>query len=87
MEVARHALLLPARALSIEDHVVCAMEHGRGELDIPLPAGGAITDYNYIMTRRVAQGTLLAFLMRANHNNGTGTWKKLSVRLQRYLAR
>jgi len=80
-------LVLGARAVGIEEHVVCAMEYGRGELDIPLPSGGAITDYYYILTTRVAQGTLLAFLMRANHNNGTRMWRKLSVRLQRYLAR
>ena len=39
------------------------------------------------MTPRHAKGSLLALLMRANHNNNNGVWYKLSTRLQRYLAR
>ena len=34
-----------------------------------------------------SKGSLLALLMRANHNNKIGSWYKLSPRLQRYQAR
>ena len=39
------------------------------------------------MTPRHSKGSLLALLMRANHNNNNKKWFKLSLRLQRYLAR
>lgn len=91
--MARHALLKQANRVGedflivLDRVVVCALEWGAWEFPITLHSGENVTEYNYILTKRVKQGTLLAFLMRANHNNRTGMWKKLSVKLQRYFAR
>ena len=34
---------------------------------------------------KLSNDTLLSFLMRASHNNGSKPWRKLSIRLQQYL--
>ena len=70
-----------------QDYLVLAIERGRGEIPIILPSGEQIVYYNYLMTPMHSKGSLLALLMRANHNNKIGSWYKLSLRLQRYLAR
>jgi hypothetical protein len=52
-----------------------------------LPESVRLGRYSYIMMPRLENDTLLAFLMRAIHNNGQRPWRKLSMRLQRYLSR
>lgn len=42
----------------------------------------SVRSYNYILMPKLSNGTLLAFLMRAIHNNGLGYWRKISMRLQ-----
>ena len=43
--------------------------------------------YSYILMPKLSNDTLLSFLMRASHNNGSKPWRKLSIRLQQYLCR
>jgi len=54
----------------IQDHLVLAFESGRGERPFKLPSGETIEEYNYLLTPRHSKGSLLALLMRSNHNNG-----------------
>jgi hypothetical protein len=55
------------------DHfLILALEMGCGPLPITLPSGEHFAEYNYLLTPQLEKGTLLALLMRANHNNGTG---------------
>ena len=70
-----------------QNHLVLAFESGQGEVPLMLPNGERIEEYNYLLTQRHSKGSLLALLMRSNHNNGNGSWYKLSIKLQRYLAR
>ena len=64
---------------------VLAVEMGCGPLPITLSSGETVQEYNYLLTNRLDKGTLLALLMKANHNNGIGQWFKLSIQLQRLL--
>lgn len=52
-----------------------------------LPESVRLGRYSYIMMPKLENDTLLAFLMRAIHNNGQRPWRKLSMRLQSYLSR
>jgi serine/threonine protein kinase len=70
-----------------QEYLVLALESGRGEKPFKLPSGDTVYEYNYLLTTRHSKGSLLALLMRSNHNNGNGSWYKLSIKLQRYLAR
>ena len=64
--------------------LVLAVEMGCGPLPLTLSSGKTVIEYNYILTRLLEKGTLLALLMRANNNNGTGCQFKLSIWLQSY---
>jgi hypothetical protein len=55
--------------------------HLVGDLPYEMRAGF----YSYIMMPKLTNYTLLSFLMRASHNNGSRPWRKLSTRLQQYL--
>ena len=44
-------------------------------------------NYSYLMFPMLPNDTLLALLMRANHNNGFRPRRKLSITLQKYLCR
>ena len=68
-----------------QEYLVLALESGRGEKPFKLPSGDTVYEYNYLLTPRHSKGSLLALLMRSNHNNGNGSWYKLSIKLQRYL--
>jgi len=59
--------------------LVLAVEMGCGPLPITLSSGETVQEYNYLLTNRLDKGTLLALLMKANHNDGTGQWFKLSI--------
>jgi hypothetical protein len=63
--------------------IVLAVEMGCGPLPITLPSGDKLSEYNYIMMPLLDKGTLLALLMRANHNNGSGRWFVINVQLKR----
>ena len=55
------------------DHfIVLALEMGCGPHPIVLPSGVTVFEYNYILTNHLDKGTLLALLMKANHNNNSG---------------
>ena len=71
----------------VQDYIVLAIEHGEGKIPITLPSGEKIEEYNYLMTPRHVKGSLLALIMSANNNNKEKYWYKLTIRLQRYLAR
>jgi hypothetical protein len=64
---------------SADSFAVLAIEMGCGPLPITLPSGEIFYEYNYIMTRLLEKGTLLALLMKANHNNGSGRRFRLSI--------
>lgn len=68
---------------SADSFAVLAIEMGCGPLPITLPSGEKVYEYNYIMTRLLEKGTLLALLMKANHNNGSGRRFRLSIQLKR----
>ena len=59
--------------------IVLAVEMGCGPFPITLPSGETVSEYNYLLTHHLDKGTLLALLMKANHNNGTSQWFKLSI--------
>ena len=52
-----------------------------------LPAEMWFGNYSYLMFPMLPNDTLLALLMRANHNNGFRPRRKLSITLQKYLCR
>lgn len=52
--------------------IVLAVEMGCGPQPIVLPSGETVFEYNYILTNHLDKGTLLALLMKANHNNNSG---------------
>jgi hypothetical protein len=62
-----------------DSFIVLAVEMGCGPLPITLSSGETVQEYNYLLTNRLDKGTLLALLMKANHNNGIGQWFKLSI--------